>query len=560
VPYLVYIVRVVMRFLSNVLRRLGRCPDVVSFTLERVYPELCPPRPPFPQRLIQQRMKSLLDLEASVRRAARDPRVRTLLFHLRSMGAPAAQLQSLRDLLSDARSRGKRVVVWAASYNLATYYVATAADEIYLQPGGVVSPLGSAIHTAFLGEALEKVGLKADFVAISPYKTAADRLTRSSMSDESREMTEWLVGDLYDQMVSDIATGRRMEADEVRRLIDAGFHLGVAAQEAGLVDAVIGEEELPKHLGVNHRPARISPFSSARQRLLAPPVPRPGKVVAILRIGGMIVDGRSQRPPMRPALPIPLLFEERAGDLTIVAQARRIASSRRVGALVVHVDSPGGSATASEAMSAALRTVAAKKTVVVSMGNVAASGGYYVSTPGTHIMAQPGTVTGSIGVLAGKISRAGLLEKLSIHQETIERGAHASLFSPARPLTEDEQAILRGMIEHTYDLFLERVSDSRGTSREAVDKVGGGRVWTGRQAVEHGLVDSLGGLRRAIAVARQRAGLHEACGVHIVGEPKRPVPPSSGKPHPIDYGLGTIREIANGSSVCLLLFDPPVIG
>jgi protease-4 len=250
--------------------------------------------------------------------------------------------------------------------------------------------------------------------------------------------------------------------------------------------------------------------------LLRRPPERPGRYVALLRIEGDIIEGRSGRPPIKPPVPIPFVLSVRSGDLTVVQQARRVLKDKRAAALVVHVDSGGGSAAASEAMAAALAKVAERKPVIVAMGAVAASGGYYVSTPGQHIVAQPGTITGSIGVLSGKIVSAGMFEKLLMNRELLARGRHAAMYDPGRPFSDEEREIVWRHIQRTYDVFLDRVSQSRKLSRDDVDKIGGGRVWTGRQALEHGLVDELGDLDVAIRKARQLAKLDERASVREV--------------------------------------------
>ena len=211
------------------------------------------------------------------------------------------------------------------------------------------------------------------------------------------------------------------------------------------MDAVVSEEELPARLG-----GAFQHWPEARRRLLPQRPRRPGRIVGLIRVQGLIVDGRSRRPPPLPPLPVPLVMAEQCGDLTVVRQARRLAADRRVGAVVLWIDSGGGSATASEAIAAALRTLADRKPLVAVMGSVAASGGYYVATPAARVFAQPSTLTGSIGVLAGKVAVGGLLQRLLLNLETITRGEHAAMFAPDRPFREDEKARLREAIERSY--------------------------------------------------------------------------------------------------------------
>ena len=550
--YVSFPLRTLVRWMRNLLRRVRKAPDYVTFTLEGPYPEMVPPRPPFPKRLLSPKKPSLRDLREQMLRVAHDRRVEGVVLRIYSVGASVAALQSLRDLIAELREAGKRVVVWSNHYDMASYYVACAADEILLQHAGGVTALGVAQGFVFLADALHKVGLEAEVVQISPYKTAGDMLTRSEMSAENREMANWLIEDVFDQFVAGIAVGRGISTEEARALIDRGPYSGEPAVEAGVVDGVLGEEDLPPHLGTEKRPARLADYGVANRRLLLAPLRTPGKYVALVRIAGDIIDGRSAVPPVKPPFRIPLLFGERVGDLTIVQQARALAKNKRAAAVVVFVDSGGGSATSSEAMATAFREVAKKKPVIVSMGDVAASGGYYVATPGTHILAQPGTFTGSIGVLAGKVVNAGLYEKLLCRREIVSRGEHAELQSGSRPFTEDERRAMLELIRRVYDVFIDRVTASRGLTCEAVDAIGGGRVWTGRQALERGLVDELGGLDLAIRRAREKAGLGRRSKVVEVKAGKKLLAPVGAGPSAwLGYALDGVRMLRPGVALAL---------
>jgi protease-4 len=473
------------------------------------------------------------------------------------VNALPAQLQSLRDLIGKLRAAGKRVVVWSHNYDMANYYVANAADEILLQHGGSVAAFGHESRYYFLADALERVGIKGDFVQITPYKTAPDMLMRTSMSEQAREMAIWLLDDLYRQTLEGVANGRSISVDEAKVLIDGCPYSSEKAHEMSAVDEVLGEEALPAYLGTQSKPARLAPYKSAKTRLLLTPLARPGKCVAVLRIAGDIIDGRSSTPPFKAPFRVPLLFSEKAGDLTVVHQARGLARNKRVSAVVVHVDSGGGSATSSEAMAAALKTIAEKKPLIISMGTMAASGGYYVATPGAKIIAQPGTVTGSIGVLSGKLVTAGLFEKILFHREIVSCGKHAGYYSGAQSFTEDERQSLWDSISQIYEQFLNRVSDSRDMTRDEVDAVAGGRVWTGSQAKERGLVDELGGLDLAIQRAREAAGLNRHCRILQVKPSKKLLAPSTPTTAGIfEYAMQSIRMFSPGRALFLTTLMP----
>lgn len=321
---------------------------------------------------------------------------------------------------------------------------------------------------------------------------------------------------------------------------------------------MIHEDDLGAHLGEGGKPATLVAWETARRRLVHPLPPRPGRYVALLRIEGTIIDGHSRRSLFKP--PVPLLFDDRVGDLTVVRQARQLQADRRAAAVVVYINSPGGSATASEAIASALQKLAAIKPVVVTMGPVAGSGGYYVATPARWIVAQPSTVTGSIGVVHGKLVSGGLLDKLLFHHETVSRGNSALLLDSAESFTPAQlQAVWAG-IRRIYAVFVERVAASRKMTPEQVDAIGGGRVFSGRQALERGLVDELGGPEQALAKARELAGLSAHVPLREVGVVPRSVAPAAAPTtnlvHDVILGL---RELcgAGPQTLCPLLWDSP---
>jgi protease IV len=504
----VYLVRLLLRAVVYPLRFMRKAPDAVVFVLEGAYPDLPAPKEGFLRRRLMPRRTSLFELGQQLEHVACDRRVRGVMLRLCGLKLSMAQIQTVRGFISGLRERGKRVVVWAADYDMASYYLAAAADEILTPRGGGIVQLGLSRSYVFLGDVLGRIGLQADFVQISPYKTAGDLLTRTGMSDEARAMADWLLDDAYATITADIARDRGIEPEAAKALIDGAPYVDEAARAAGAIDGVLNEEELPAHLGGAQRPARLVPYAACRRTLRPRPLERPGGYVAVVRVAGTIVDGRSSRPPVKPPLDLPFLFNERAGDLTVVQQLRQALADRRAKAVVLFIDSGGGSATSSEAIASALSRVRETKPVVVCMATIAGSGGYYVAVPANHIVAQPGTITGSIGVIVGKLVDVKLLEKLLVHREVLERGGNAAFLASHHPFSDEERQRLFGLIQHIYSQFLDRVAKGREMSRDAVDAIGGGRVWTGRQALERGLVDELGGLDAALAKARELAGLH----------------------------------------------------
>ena len=550
--YVFSALRYVLWAVGNLLRRLRRPPDYFVFILEGVYPELRAPSAGFLRKRLFPDRLSLQELGEQFQAVQHDPRVAGVILHLGSLKLSAAQAQTIRGFIAQLRSSGKRVVAWSSGYDNTRYYIAAAADDILLQTGGNASPLGVRHNFVFLADALERAGVKADFIQISPYKSAADPLMRSNMSEEMREMSNWLMDAYYDDFIQAVASGRNLEEAAAKALVDGAPYTDLQALDSGVVDKLISGEELSAFLGTGEKGARLATWEAGRKNLLRPAPTARGRYVALIRVEGDIVDGRSQRPPFRSPLPLPFVFNPRAGDLTVVQQARNALADTRAGAVVLYVNSAGGSASASEAMAAALHKLAAKKPLIAAMGSVAASGGYYVSTPAQWITAQSGTLTGSIGVLSGKVIAAGLMDKLLFHRESISRGRHADFYDEERPFNEEERKTVLEHIERVYDVFLDRVMAARSITRRAADDIGGGRVWTGRQALEHGLVDELGGLEAAVAKARHLGGLPARAPVRELRELKTQAPPPLTDPVSIvQYTLEGINMLGHGKALCL---------
>ncbi len=539
--YLLFPIRYLLWLLASLLRRLQRAPDYVTIMLEGEYPALPDPPAGFVQRRLRPPRVSLPELAECFRRIARDDRVRGVVLHLRPLSMQPGELDTLRDLILSLRTAGKRVVAWSYAYDSSMYYAATAADTILLLPGGRIAPLALLRRYTYLADTLEQAGLKVDVVQISPFKSAGDMFTRRSMSEEVRQMADWLIDAAYQEMQRGIAEGRGVDQDSARDMIDKTPCTDLEARELGFVDELLGEEDLGTFLQEGQRPARLLSWKRARSRLRDDPPVLSRRYVAVIGIEGEIVDGHSRRPPVQPPIRIPFVTSPQAGDLSVAAIARRIRADRRAAAAVLYVNSRGGSATASEAIHAALSKLATTKPLVVAMGGIAASGGYYVSTPGQVIFAQPNTITGSIGVLSGKLVNAGLLDRLLVGRETLTRGEHAVIYDTEQPFSEKEREIVWASIQRSYDIFAERVSTSRKMDREAVDGIGAGRVWSGRQALERGLVDEIGGLDQALAKARQMAGLDARAPARCFfpsGRPSAPLPETMSL---LTYALQGIR-------------------
>lgn len=553
--YAGYLLRLMLWALGSLRRRWRKAPDYVMVTLDGSYAEFPLTSAPPWQRLFAPPRPSMQELAEQMRRVAADERVRGIVLHLGNLRLPLSKLQTMRGLMAHLREKGKHVVAWANTYDTDRYYLATAADEILLQPGGQFMPLGLKRSFVFLGEALAHLGIKADILQISPYKSAADFLTRSSMSKAAREMMDWLLDDMYSEIIEMIAAGRRLTLAKARQAIDRSPYTDLEALQAGLVDRLLHEEDLPQYLGKSGKPVTLVTMAQAEGKILRCRPPRSGRYIGLLRIEGNIVDGKSRRPPYAP--PVPMLLGQRAGDATIVPQIRRAIMSKRIAAVLVYINSPGGSATACEAIAAALAKLAEAKPVVAVLGPVAASGGYYVATPACWLMAQRGSMTGSIGVLWGKVADAGLLGTLRLHRQMLSRGRHADLYDAGRLFTTAERKRIRASLLRTYEVFVERVVKGRSMSKPAVEAVSGGRVWTGRQAMAHGLIDAIGDVEAAAAKARLLAALPANAALIEIKADKLPNAPVSSVAATLNHILEGIEQLSGAQCLCPFVpFDP----
>lgn len=501
-------------------RRIGDV-DYILLTLPVKMPPLPEQRSWLRRRILGNPPMSLSDLDRHFRQIGADPRPKGVVLHVRGFAMPLADLQTLRASILRLREKGKRVVTFAQGYDNATYYVASACDEIIMQPGGTLNTLGLIAQPAFLRSALETAGVQLDSVAITPFKGAYDMLTRDDISPEGQAQLDWLLDSRYTMLVEDIAHGRKTTPDAVRQMIDTAPHLDDEALAKGYIDAVLHEEGLAKHLAAE----RLMTWNDAHNVLLHEWRGGFDKYVAVLPLTGMMLPGESGGPPVDLPIPIPFLGAERLGDLTVVRQVRNLMKNKAAAAVVLWIDSGGGAAITADAMASALRELAKDRPLVAYMNGVAASGGYYIATPARWIVAQPGTTTGSIGVILAKPITGGLFEKLKVNRREFTRGANANIFSDAVPFNDIQRAQMRASIEHNYRQFVNLVAESRRMSPADVDAIGGGRVWTGQQALANGLVDQLGDLKAAVDKARELAGLPEDAPAVLVPKQAKPIAP-----------------------------------
>lgn len=455
----------------------------------------------------------------TLRKAKRDPRITSVLLLPSTLELPFwGKVQELRDAIADFRQSGKTVVAFLEYGGDREYFLATAADRVFLLPTSPLDLTGIASYELFLRGALDKLGAYPDFVHVGAYKTAVNQFTETGFTPEHREMTESLNRDLYEQLVRGIAESRRKTPDEVRRLLDEGPFTPEAARRAGLVDDLAYLDQL------DDRVAALKTENGARERVeegdYRRVTPRslgirPESRIALLHASGVIASGSSSHDAVNGAV---------VGSDTIVEQLERIRDDDSIKAIVLRVDSPGGSSVASDVIWRELsitRDENPNRPLIASMSDLAASGGYYISMPAQVIVAQPGTLTGSIGIFGGKVAIGDTLGKVGITTETVQSGKNATLSSPFVPFTTEQRERLMAYMNVFYEGFVEKAAESRQTTPERINAVAQGRVWTGRQARDHGLVDELGGLERAIAIAKARAGIPADEQVELVSYPPR---------------------------------------
>ena len=484
--------------------------QVLTLRLEGAFPDVDPNAPI--NELLGVRVITLPDVVRALDHAASDPHVAGLQIHAGPLQTGWARAQELRAALLRFRASGKPVHAFMEMGDDGTYFLASAAERIRMIPSSTLWLDGIAADVTFYGGTLGKIGVQADIEQIGAYKNAADVMKRSTMSDPHREAMNALLDGLYGELVSALSESLGQSPERVAALVAAGPYSAQGALDAGLVNALGYEDETGADLDAAI--GRELPRIKLDRYLREVPVESGASSIAVIHCNGAIASGESTES---------LLGGGTLGADTI---ARSIRAAREDGAkaVILRVDSPGGSATASDVIwRETMRTRDAGIPVVVSMADVAASGGYWISMGADHVVASPATITGSIGIYGGKYVVQGLNALVGLNVEPVERGANSGLMSSRRPFTDAQREWLQGELHSVYRLFIERTAQGRGfPSAEAVDRIAQGRVWTGRQALELGLVDELGGFREAEAKARELAHLPAEGGVSFRDYPRSP--------------------------------------
>ncbi|TDD35097.1 signal peptide peptidase SppA [Nonomuraea terrae] len=472
-----------------------------------------PPTDPL-AAVLSMRKPRLADVLSGLRRARHDPRVKALIVRLGGNPLGLATVHELRQAVIRFRTSGKLTVAFAETFGefgggTVPYYLATAFERVCLQPSGDVGLTGLAMEQHFLKGALTKLGVGYEVGQRHEYKTAANMFTQDRMTEPHRESMSRILESVTETFVAGIADGRRLDPGKVRELIDRGPFSSAEAREAGLVDELAYRDEVydevKRAAGPEAHLLYVARYAKAAAvRKLSHPM---ADSIALVHGTGVIRTGRSGRSPLGGSGAM--------GSDTISAALRAARRDDHVKAVVFRVDSPGGSYVASDTVWREVTLTRKVKPVIVSMGDVAASGGYFVSMGADVIVAQPGTLTGSIGVYGGKPVLSEMLEKIGINSEMVSEGANAGMFSPSRGFSPEQWARVNAWLDRIYDDFVGKVAQSRDLTRERAHELARGRVWTGADAHAGGLVDELGGLEDALALARKRARLSDDAPVRV---------------------------------------------
>ncbi len=506
-------------------------PTVLVWRVQGPVPEQSPASLPGFSAYAQN--ESVANLYRGFRAARKDSGVAGVALYIRDTGFGLAKAQEFRHQLQVLSAAGKFVECYFESIGEGTngtlgYYLATACDHIHLSPVGSVNLMGLYADSYFLRGTLDKLKIDPEFLTVGEYKSAGEQFTRTGHSPPARQALDAVLDGEYSQIVDAIAESRKLEPAVVRSLIDRAPLSPEEAVDAGLVDSLIYPDQfrdlIEKRAGAE---PRLVPLATWGQ---GPGFS--GRQIALVFASGTIVRGSGGSQPWTQ--------ETFIGSDDLSEIFRNLADDSSVAAVVLRIDSPGGSALGSDLILRELDLLQKHKPVIVSMSDLAASGGYYIASKASKIVAEPATITGSIGVIAGRFATERFeRETLGVTHDPLARGAHADLWANPAPLSDDQRAVLQRQMNRVYDAFVGHVAEGRGMTREAVDQIGRGRVWLGSDARRLGLVDELGGIDRAVELAKDAAGIAADQPIRLVDyprpeswlelflEPRRPLLPAS---------------------------------
>lgn len=441
------------------------------------------------------------DIISSIKKAKENDKIKGIYINAGAFSASNASLKEIRDQLIDFKESGKFIVAYSDVYTQGCYYLSSVADKLIMNPEGHLDLHGLSASPTFYKGLLDKIGIEMQIFKVGTFKSAVEPFMLDKMSDANREQVSSYIGDMWSTITSEISASRNISVEKLNIITDslALFKKSEVCVQDGLVDTLMyetGVREYLKTLLTGVEKAKDVRLASVKDMTTVSPENKSKSkdIIAVLYAEGSITDGSGT---------------DGITSKRFVKELEKLKDNDKVKAVVFRVNSPGGSAYASEQIWKAVTDLKEKKPVVVSMGDYAASGGYYISCNASKIIAQPNTLTGSIGIFGMFPNVEGLTKKVGLTFDNVKTNGHADFGDMTRPMRDDEKAILQNYIERGYDLFLTRCSDGRGIAKNALDSIAQGRVWTGNQAVKIGLVDELGGIDKAIEEAAKLANLED---------------------------------------------------
>ncbi|MEG1008075.1 MAG: signal peptide peptidase SppA [Bacteroides sp.] len=454
------------------------------------------------------------DIMASIKKAKENDNIKGIYIQATSLGTSYASLQAIRSALVDFKESGKFIVAYADTYTQGLYYLSSVADKVMLNPEGMVEWRGIASSPIFYKNLLDKLGIEMQVFKVGTYKSAVEPFISTEMSPANREQVTAFIGSIWGQIVDGVSTSRKITPDSLNAYADRMlmFYPAETSLNSGLVDTLIYKNNVRDYLKTLVKVEEddrlpilgLTDMMGVKKNV---PKDKSGNIVAVYYASGEITDQ-----------PTSSVSEEGIVGSKVIRDLRKLKEDDDVKAVVLRVNSPGGSAFASEQIWHAVKELKSKKPVIVSMGGYAASGGYYISSIADTIVAEPTTLTGSIGIFGMFPNAKGLADKIGITYDVVKTNQFSDFGNLIRPLNTDEQALMQMMVARGYDLFVNRCAEGRHMSKEAIEKVAEGRVWTGEAAKQLGLVDELGGIDKALDIAVKKAAIE---GYSVVSYPDK---------------------------------------
>jgi protease IV len=508
---LVVLVFAAVRFAGSYANRPVSVADgsTLLLDLEGDVPERLPAEIPIPV-LQNQTDLSLEQTWDTFRRAATDSRIRGILFEPHGLDIGWGKMEEIHDEIVQFRKSGKPIVTYLRSPTAREYYLASATDKIFISPEDSLDLKGLAAESLFFKQTLDKVGVQAEVIHAGKYKDAGDVLTRTSMTPETREVLNAVLDQYYGNLIATVAEGRKKQPDAVRALIDDGPFLARDAVSSGLIDALGYEDQAVGEMQSRLKQSELKKISAKAYVKGLTPTPG-GRRIALIVGQGTITAGTGNE----------TADDESFTGTGFIKLLKEVENDSSIQGVIMRIDSPGGDAVASDDILHEAKNLSKKKPLVISMGDTAASGGYYVAVTGDPIIAYPNTLTGSIGVIFAKFTLHGLFDKVGVDEQLLTRGRYADIESAYTPLSDAARQKLSGQIDSFYRAFVSRVAEGRKKPFDQIEPLAQGRVWVGAQAKDNGLVDQLGGLDRAVEVLKQQAHMSPSDRVTLVPYPGR---------------------------------------